>query len=414
MRRQPRRRSASGTAPTESDIPTFVHRRRGDPHCQRGCARQAETAPAWRRGVRASPILRTQEFNMDRSPIPADRIDWIDYAKGICIIWVVTLYATDYVKEITHSIGWMQPIVNFAQPFRMPDFFLLAGLFVPRAMKRGWRAYADTKILHFIYFYALWGALKLVNLHASELSSMNLLPFMTDYLRIFIVPPTGPLWFIYVLAIFFLAVRLLRHIPAAVVLPLAMVLQIAVTWGDAEWSFKLADKFARYFVFFYSGYVLSPYVFRATAWLRERLALTLAILLCWVVVNQVMVSLHASYLPGMQLLLGYAGAFCLQLSATLLARLSFTGWLRYLGQNSIVVYLGFVIPLGFMRRLVDQPQSMLDLGALSLVVTVASIAGAVLLYWLLRRTPLSILYERPSWTSIQPHKEMRLYGPPAT
>jgi uncharacterized membrane protein YcfT len=126
-----------------------------------------------------------------------------------------------------------------------------------------------------------------------------------------------------------------------------------------------------------------------------------------------MVSLHATFLPGMQLLLGYAGAFCLQLSATLIARLSFTGWLRYLGRNSIVVYLGFVIPLGFMRRLIDQPQAALDLGTLSLLVMIASIAGAVLLYWMLRKTPLSLLYERPSWLSIQPRKAMRLYSPPA-
>jgi uncharacterized membrane protein YcfT len=198
-----------------------------------------------------------------------------------------------------------------------------------------------------------------------------------------------------------------------IVLPLAMLLNVAVTWGDAEWSIKLADKFARYFVFFYTGYVASPYIFRATAWLRERLTLTLCILLCWAVANQLMVSLHATFLPGMQLLLGYAGAFCLQLSATLIARLSFTGWLRYLGRNSIVVYLGFVIPLGFMRRLIDQPQAALDLGTLSLLVMIASIAGAVLLYWMLRKTPLSLLYERPSWLSIQPRKAMRLYSPPA-
>ena len=38
----------------------------------------------------------------------------------------------------------------------MPDFFLISGLFLAARIDRPWRAYLDTKVVHFAYFYVLW------------------------------------------------------------------------------------------------------------------------------------------------------------------------------------------------------------------------------------------------------------------
>src|SRR4051812_33740609 len=65
-----------------------------------------------------------------RTSVKQDRVSWVDYAKGICIIWVVALYSTNFVQETAHATGWMQYVAEFAKPFRMPDFFMLSGLFV--------------------------------------------------------------------------------------------------------------------------------------------------------------------------------------------------------------------------------------------------------------------------------------------
>ena len=46
--------------------------------------------------------------------------------------------------------------VEFARPFRMPDFFLIAGLFLSSRIDGPWRLYIDRKVLHFAYFYVLW------------------------------------------------------------------------------------------------------------------------------------------------------------------------------------------------------------------------------------------------------------------
>ena len=52
--------------------------------------------------------------------------------------------------------GWMHAVVAFAQPFRMPDFFMISGLVLGLVIDRPWLRYADRKIVHFTYFYVLW------------------------------------------------------------------------------------------------------------------------------------------------------------------------------------------------------------------------------------------------------------------
>ena len=82
------------------------------------------------------------------------RIGWVDYAKGICMIGVVTLYAVNYMESKGDG-GWMKAWADFARPFRMPDFFLLSGLFLGRVIDRPWRSFLDKKVAHYLYFFIL-------------------------------------------------------------------------------------------------------------------------------------------------------------------------------------------------------------------------------------------------------------------
>ena len=86
----------------------------------------------------------------------ADRVGWVDAAKGICIIFVVMMHSTLGVGKAMDDHGWLHYVVEFARPFRMPDFFLLSGLFLGRVIDRPWRDYLDKKVVHYLYFYVLW------------------------------------------------------------------------------------------------------------------------------------------------------------------------------------------------------------------------------------------------------------------
>ena len=92
----------------------------------------------------------------DPGQVGAPRVDWVDYAKGFCIVMVVMMHSTLGVEAVAGRESWMHALVAFAKPFRMPDFFLISGLFLARVIDRDWRTYLDRKVLHFAWFYLLW------------------------------------------------------------------------------------------------------------------------------------------------------------------------------------------------------------------------------------------------------------------
>src|SRR5256885_7965850 len=90
----------------------------------------------------------------------ANRVDWVDTAKGFCIIMVVMMHSTLGVELAAGREGFMHAVVEFARPFRMPDFFLISGLFLARVIDRDWRGYFDKKGVPFAYFYVLLVAIQ--------------------------------------------------------------------------------------------------------------------------------------------------------------------------------------------------------------------------------------------------------------
>jgi uncharacterized membrane protein YcfT len=153
---------------------------------------------------------------MTATTTPADiRIDWVDYAKGICIILVVMMHSTLGVAAAMGEPNWLNGFIAWAAPFRMPDFFLISGLFLATRIDRPWRAYADTKIMHFAYFYLLWMTIQTALKGWSGPDGVWGLP---HYWLTALVEPLGTLWFIYVLILFFVTAKLVRHVPVWIVL----------------------------------------------------------------------------------------------------------------------------------------------------------------------------------------------------
>ena len=69
--------------------------------------------------------------------------------------------------------------------------------------------------------------------------------------------------------------------------------------------------------------------------------------------------------------------------------------IRYCGENSIVIYLAFFLPMAATRTVLLKTGVIADLGTVSLLVTAAGVVGPLLLFWLVRDTPLSFLFKRP-------------------
>src|SRR5215216_6197356 len=319
-----------------------------------------------------------------------ERVDWVDYAKGFCIVMVVMMHSTLGVEAALGQDGWLHYAVAFAKPFRMPDFFLISGLFLARVIERDWRTYLDRKVVHFAYFYVLWVTIQFAVKAPGFAVEEGWVGVAALYLESFI-QPFGTLWFIYLLPIFFVFTKLTRRIPPVATLALAAALEMMhVITG---WT--VIDEFCARFVYFYSGYLFASYVFALSDRARARPALALIGLALWALVNGGLIASGFSELPLVSLVLGLAGAGAIIVTGTLLARMQALNLLRYCGEHSIVIYLAFFLPMAATRTLLLRTGLIPDIGLVSLIVTIAGVAGALAIW----RAPLALrgnfLFERP-------------------
>ncbi len=333
------------------------------------------------------------------APAAGGRVDWVDYAKGICIVMVVMMHSVLGVELASGQSGFMHVLVAFAKPFRMPDFFLISGLFLSVVIGRDWRLYLDRKVVHFAYFYLLWVTIQFgfkAPAFAAESgwSHVGLL-----YLESFI-EPFGTLWFIYLLPVFFVVTKLTRNIPSLAIWVVAAALEMA----HVATGWTVIDEFCARFVYFYSGYLFAETVFGLSDYARARPALALAALALWAVVNSGLVALGYSEWPLISLILGLAGACAIVTMGTLLARMQWLNFLRFCGEHSIVIYLAFFLPMASTRTLLLRSGVIHDIGAISLIVTVVGIAGALLIWRVALAVKANFLFERPAAFWIAPKK----------
>ena len=341
----------------------------------------------------------------DNDAAARERIAWVDYAKGFCIVFVVMMHSTLGVGNAAGSEGWMHYAVAFAKPFRMPDFFLISGLFLAQVIDRDWRTYLDRKVVHFLYFYLLWTAIQF-GLKAPGLMQANGVAGVAWlYLETF-WEPFGTLWFIYLLPIFFVVTKLAHswRIPVLAIWLVAAALEIA----PIHTGWTAVDEFAGRFVYFYTGYILAPRIFTLASQAQAQPETALAGLAVWALINGILVFNGLAELPGVSLALGLAGAAAVVAVSALLAQIRLCDPLRYCGEHSIVIYLAFFLGMAASRSALLKYGWISDIGTVSLVVTLCGIFGALFLYWAVRHTPLRLLFERPELFWIAPKKPKKL------
>jgi uncharacterized membrane protein YcfT len=108
-----------------------------------------------------------------------------------------------------------------------------------------------------------------------------------------------------------------------------------------------------------------------------------------------------SDLPVASLVLGSAGAVAVICAMALLSRFPAAAFLRYLGRHSIVVYLAFFLPMAISRALFLEYAPFLGVGLISFLVTLAAVAGPVLIHYLTAMTGYGrFLFERPAWAHV--------------
>lgn len=320
------------------------------------------------------------------------RVAWVDTAKGFCIIFVVMMHSTLGVGNAAGEEGWLHTVVAFAKPFRMPDFFLISGLFLARVIGRDWRTYLDRKVVHFVYFYLLWTAIQFAFKAPLFVHEHGTLGAVWLYVELF-WEPFGTLWFIYLLPLFFVVTKLAHdlRLPAPMIWLVAAALEIA----PIATGYTVIDEFASRYVYFFTGYVMAPHIFALARSVAAAPESALAGLMTWGLINGFLVFNGMAQLPLVSLALGLAGAAAVVAVSVLLAQTDVAKPLRYCGRNSIVIYLAFFLPMAATRAVLLKTGWIPDIGTVSAIVTLMGVIGALAWFWAVRRTFLRFLFERP-------------------
>ena len=326
-----------------------------------------------------------------------DRVAWVDYAKGFCIVMVVMMHSTLGVQEAAGQTSWMGALVAFAKPFRMPDFFLISGLFLARVIDRDWRDYLDKKVVHFAYFYLIWVTIQFAFKAPGFAAELGWDGVAREYALSFI-EPFGTLWFIYLLPVCFVVTKTLRDVPMVIVWFAAALLHLS----GVHTGWIVIDEFCSRFVFFYSGYAFAPYVFAFAETVLANRRDAVFFLAAWAVFEAVMVFGGYSDVPLIGLGLGFIGAMAVVAVSVLLSKVDWARPLRFAGENSITVYLAFFLPMATTRIALLKFAPALDLGAVAVIVTAMGVVTPLLFFLAVRNTKARYLFQRPAWAHLAP------------
>ena len=336
-----------------------------------------------------------------------DRLAWVDIAKGICILLVVMMHAVTGTGDAMGGEGFLHPVVAFAKPFRIPDFFLLSGLFMGRVIDRDWRLFSDRRVVHFAYFYLLWLVIQSAARYGKIVGDGGPAEFVA-HLAHALIEPYSSLWFIYLLAVFSVVTKVLRRVPGGVLLAAAALLQIADIRSDST----LIEEFCARYVYFVAGYLFADRIFTLADTARRHVGPALGGLAVWAALEAWLAMTPASdpahptlaSLPLVSLALGAAGALAIVAAAALIGRAGgpVAEAIRACGRRSIVIYLAFSLPMAATREILVRTGIIADIGVVSLIVMGAAVLLPLALERLVRGTPLKVLFVRPARFHLAP------------
>lgn len=345
--------------------------------------------------------------------MPSERINWVDHAKGVCIVLIVAAYASLGYADMIRQTSWMNGVITWAEPALLPAFFFLSALFLNLSVFGPGKHFVDRKILHFAYFYLVWLVIQSLML-APAGSATAPLALMGGILTALVSPPDS-LLLVYMLIVFHAVTRLSRFLSPQKVFVSAALLQVAFATGWIDTGWIVANQFGAWFVFFFSGFVAAPHVFEFADRVMGHTRELWNVLLGWAVANAAFVALNVSDLPLISLALGFAGAGAIIALGLQLCRIKWFAVLGHAGRHCLVIYLTFAIPVTFLQQALVINGRIGNAGLACLVITLGGVALPLIFHRMVRATPLNFVYQRPRSLRLRNarnHSKASLLPPP--
>ena len=287
------------------------------------------------------------------------RIEWVDYAKGIGIVLVVYahLLSSGYHAGLDIVPRFFQLSDSFVYSFHMPLFFFLAGLFTETSYEKyGGRTFLLQKIKNLAYPYLLWSLLQAsVELffaghshRGGSLEQMLLIPIL----------PWAQFWFLYAILMMYFCFFVLKSLKSYGA-PVMILVAVLLFFKPIHSEYLGLAGFSTGFLFFVVGVWLKPYS-QNLGGMKRTVLYFQALFFIFIVSAYALFSYYIAptRLPGGShpfyfILLAVPGiAACLFLSIYLAQR-SWFPFLKVLGKYSLQIYLVHMLA-GVATRIVLQ------------------------------------------------------------
>lgn len=336
---------------------------------------------------------------MSQTTSAMQRVDWVDYAKGIGIFSVVALHVlTGLISADIITTDWAIDLRDSWKlySFNMVIFFFVGALFIERSNKKPMGRFVDDRLRTMVYPYFLWSFLSLVvgTILASQTNSDLALSGET-VARLF-YNPILHFWFLY--AIFFVvmtyAIMARMHINVRWFFVLTFLLFVAgqiiddpdmayVLWGLMEFT-----------IYFGLGALFSPLIRRvlSEADTRSLVLVSGAGLATWFGFVLAGVGFDLAWLQPVVTMMGGMGVLTL---CVLISRMETAQFVRYWGLNSLEIYLAHVMA-GAGIRIILNNFAGIDIPLLHLVLGIAGgMYLPLLLHWLTQKANFPYVFVIP-------------------
>jgi fucose 4-O-acetylase-like acetyltransferase len=367
--------------------------------------------------------------------LSSKRMQWIDYARGICIILVCYRHCFEGLKTAKldiHSYPALEILNICFYSFRMPLFFIISGLFISSSLfKKGINNYVGNRFKIIFYPLLIWGSLQItIQLLLKDYVNAQREP--ADYLNLIVRPRLieqfwylNALFFVgtlYALLKYYLKVKLWQQ------LVLSTIFYSVSSYAlERSLNLYLFGDIFHYYIYFCLGDILSSFILKketehkltALKWMVPSFLLFVVSQYMYTdlniqhtdpTVNYYTDSYVSDKMPAFSFIVSLSGcAFVIQI-AYLLQKTDRLRWLRVIGYHSLYIYLAHVMIIAAVRICIVR---FLHINNIPFIIVPAMLAGIIIpiiLYNLSVRIGAWWLFSLK-----KPVEEMKFYQPaPAT
>lgn len=328
----------------------------------------------------------------------ADRIDWLDVARGGSILLVVLYHTILYLNEIVDLHPAYGALNGVLKPIRMPMFFAISGFLASGAIRRDWRQLLSQRILLLAYLFVLWSAIYWLY-YRYGIPHVRFPEMGGDFGQLVgdLYQPSTAIWFLWALVIYLVIAKAMPQVLRPIVLGLSALLSILFFGGTFQSAFFSHNSTAQYAPFFLGACWYGAPLFR---FLTERYLLTLALSVPVYLLLYVAFEPESAYATGaLRLVLSFTGLLVGAAASVVVTSIPLLKpTFRYLGRNTLQIFVAHDMAISLLAAsllLIARDLPMVGLWA-PVAVTLAAVALTLLLKLVLERLDVHWSYRLPA------------------